>query len=216
MAMTLAVRTLVELSLKRCTKCERIKHLSDFQTERMGAGGVASKCKPCAKAARRAWLDGPAGEKQRENVRKWATANRDRKTATNKAWKLRNQERAREIERRSTRKRRATPEGKLKHRVSVNVRQCLLRQGRTKGGRTFDALGYSPAELLAHLERQFTKGMSWENMGEWHIDHIVPLASFELDSLESDAFKRAWSLPNLRPIWGTDNVRKHAKRMTLL
>jgi hypothetical protein len=83
-------------------------------------------------------------------------------------------------------------------------------------GRTFDALGYTPSELMAHLERQFLKGMSWQNMGEWHIDHIVPLAAFQVTSTDDDDFKRAWGLTNLRPLWAKDNLRKQDKRTHLL
>ena len=215
MAMAKSVRELVNRGVKKCTKCEEIKGLAEFHVCRLGAGGVASKCKSCASVLRRKWYEG-AAETQRRLVAEWAANNRDKKRAKDSAWKRANRDKCRESGRRSDAKRRATPAGKIAHRVSVNVRQCLLRQGRTKGGRTFDALGYTPAELMTHLERQFVKGMSWENMGEWHIDHIVPLSSFDLESLESGDFKRAWSLPNLRPMWGTDNVRKHAKRMTLL
>ena len=89
--------------------------------------------------------------------------------------------------------------------------------GRGKGGRTWAKLvGYSVEELRAHLERQFLKGMSWDNYGEWHIDHILPLASFEFDGPDNDEFRRAWALTNLRPLWSRDNIRKGAKRLLLI
>jgi len=75
---------------------------------------------------------------------------------------------------------------------------------------------YTMAELIAHLERQFTKGMSWDNYGEWHLDHILPLASFNIAGPESEDFKRAFSLANLRPLWGAENQAKSAKIVTLL
>jgi hypothetical protein len=215
MAMARSVRELLAFGVKRCTNCEAVKDVAEFHAARLGAGGVSAVCKACACDIRRQRYQGVA-ERQRLLVAAWAANNRERKRAANQAWRLANADRARETGRRSDLKRRSTPAGIIAHRVSVNVRQCLVRQGRTKGGKTFDALGYSPAELMAHLERQFVKGMSWENMGQWHIDHIIPLASFDMESLESDAFKRAWGLPNLRPMWGADNVRKHAKRETLL
>jgi hypothetical protein len=108
----------------------------------------------------------------------------------------------------------STPAGKLRNRVRARVRECL-RLG-WSGGKTFEALGYTIDELRAHLERQFVKGMGWHNMGEWHIDHIVPLSSFDIDSLESPDFRRAWGLANLRPLWATDNLQKQAKVLTLL
>lgn len=75
--------------------------------------------------------------------------------------------------------------------------------------------GFSLADLRAHLERQFTKGMTWErfNAGEIHIDHRRPLASFDLEDPEQ--FRAAWSLSNLQPLWAKANLSKGA-RITVL
>ena len=66
--------------------------------------------------------------------------------------------------------------------------------------------------LVLHIERQFLPGMSWENRSEWHIDHIVPLAS--ASSLEE--MERLNHFTNLRPLWASDNLSKGAKVETLL
>jgi hypothetical protein len=75
---------------------------------------------------------------------------------------------------------------------------------------------YSREDLISHLARQFAPGMSWDNYGEWHIDHIVPLKAFDIGALGDEQFRRAWALSNLRPLWGVENVRKSAKRVFLL
>ena len=72
-------------------------------------------------------------------------------------------------------------------------------------------LGYTTDELRAHIERQFIKGMSWDNKGMWHIDHIRPVASFDIQSVESEAFRDCFGLHNLRPVWSKENMRKGAK-----
>ena len=64
---------------------------------------------------------------------------------------------------------------------------------------TFDLLGYSALELKIHLESLFTEGMTWDNYGEWHIDHKKPVSSFESDTLPSIVN----ALSNLQPLWGT-------------
>ena len=69
-------------------------------------------------------------------------------------------------------------------------------------------LGYTTEELKQHLERQFKKGMNWENKGEWHIDHIVPVSSFNIESIDSPEFRACFGLANLRPIWADDNMIK--------
>lgn len=79
-----------------------------------------------------------------------------------------------------------------------------------------DILGYTVDELKHHLERQFLPGMSWANMGKWHIDHIVPLASFTFRDAGDPEVKRAGALTNLRPIWAHDNHVKKDKREFLI
>jgi hypothetical protein len=86
-----------------------------------------------------------------------------------------------------------------------------------KNGRSWEELvGYTTADLMRHLERQFLPGMTWENRCAWHLDHIQPLASFNFTTPSDPDFKAAWSLPNLRPLWACDNLRKSAQRTHLL
>jgi len=72
-------------------------------------------------------------------------------------------------------------------------------------------VGYSLDELKLHLESQFTEGMSWENYGKWHIDHIIPLSSFDIQNYDDKSFKKCWSLENLQPLWAEDNLKKSNK-----
>lgn len=102
----------------------------------------------------------------------------------------------------------------LKQRMRSALYKAL---GRGKlGRRTEELLGYTLAQLAEHLERQFKPGMTWENRGRWHIDHIRPLASFEITGPDDVAFKEAWALTNLRPIWAKDNLSKRHRRTHLL
>lgn len=86
-----------------------------------------------------------------------------------------------------------------------------IKRGSKFGRRTFDLLGYTVEELRAHLERKFQPGMSWENYGDWHIDHIRPLSSFSYETPNGEDFRAAWSLSNLQPLWARDNLIKGAR-----
>jgi len=87
----------------------------------------------------------------------------------------------------------------------------------SKGGRSWVGLvGYDLNALMRHLERQFVPGMSWDNYGEWQIDHIIPVASFDFEGTDDEDFRACWSLTNLRPLWQADNNAKRAKRLLLL
>lgn len=98
---------------------------------------------------------------------------------------------------------------RLNNNISTIIRRSI--HGR-KAGRKWESLvGYTLKDLVKHLEKQFTKGMSWENMGQWHIDHIVPVSAFNFSSPEHIDFKRCWALENLRPLWAKENISKNDK-----
>jgi hypothetical protein len=86
-----------------------------------------------------------------------------------------------------------------------------------KAGRRWEGLvGYTLDELMTHLERQFPKGMSWQNRDRWHVDHVIPMSSFGFRSATDESFKACWALTNLRPLWKVENLRKGARREHLL
>lgn len=100
------------------------------------------------------------------------------------------------------------------------MRSGILKSlGDKKDGNSWTTfVDYTVDELKAHLERQFLPGMTWENRGVngWHIDHILPIASFDYDRPDHPDFKACWALTNLRPMWGGDNIRKKDKRLFLI
>jgi hypothetical protein len=111
-------------------------------------------------------------------------------------------------------KRQDDPRFAVRQRMSAHINMSL-RDG--KEGRSWEALvGYTITDLMRHLERQFLKGMTWENRDQWHIDHIVPLKCFHYETADDPEFRAAWALSNLRPLWGRDNIVKSGKRQHLL
>ena len=71
---------------------------------------------------------------------------------------------------------------------------------------TMQLVGCSMVKLRRHIASQFTEGMTWANMGAWHIDHIVPCAAFDLSKPEHQ--QRCFNYKNLRPMWGGANISK--------
>lgn len=84
-----------------------------------------------------------------------------------------------------------------------------IKVGRSEIGRTVEALGYTTEEFRLHLEAQFRDGMNWANHGQWHVDHIKPLSSFDLTDPEQR--KAANALENLQPLWASENMAKGAR-----
>lgn len=104
---------------------------------------------------------------------------------------------------------------KLKRqRVDERLRVALKKGLRSKA--LEELLGYSVEDLRRHLERQFSRKMSWEAFarGDIHIDHRRPLSSFDLS--DPDQFSAAWALTNLQPMWAGDNIKKGNKLVVLL
>lgn len=100
------------------------------------------------------------------------------------------------------------PKNNITARFRILCRVYLKKKGFNGG---FRHLGYSGEELHRHLESQFTDGMSWDNMSDWHIDHIRPVASFNYTTTECEDFKKCWALSNLQPLWAEDNMSKGDK-----
>jgi hypothetical protein len=82
-------------------------------------------------------------------------------------------------------------------------------KGAGKSKRAMQLVGCSIAELKTHLEKQFKASMTWENYGEWHVDHIVPCCSFDL-RLAKDQ-QRCFHFSNLQPLWADENFKKSGK-----
>jgi hypothetical protein len=87
------------------------------------------------------------------------------------------------------------------------LNNCLKRMGKTKEGHTIDLLGYSSIELKEHIELLFIDGMSWDNHGEWHIDHKKAVSLFNKETHPSIVN----ALSNLQPLWAIDNIKKSNK-----
>ncbi len=89
------------------------------------------------------------------------------------------------------------------------MRYAVKSQSARRSRRTIELLGCTAEELAKHLESQFEEGMSWSNRSEWHIDHIIPVAVFDLNTDEGQ--RAAFHYTNLRPLWAQDNRKKSAK-----
>jgi hypothetical protein len=77
----------------------------------------------------------------------------------------------------------------------------------SKTNKTFEIVGCTPEFLKEHLEKQFVDGMTWENRGEWHIDHKIPLSSAKT---EEELYKLC-HYTNLQPLWAEENLKKGNK-----
>lgn len=130
-------------------------------------------------------------------------------------WRKDNPERAREIVRNSAKRNPQTGRNQKRRLRERSPEVCAARDmlkrilaltGEHKASRTEKAIGYTYHELRIHLESQFCDGMSWDNWGEWHIDHIHPVNLMVKQGITDP--KEINALSNLRPIWADENIRR--------
>lgn len=98
-----------------------------------------------------------------------------------------------------------TPKARMAAAVRTRLRSAL--KAKTQSTRAY--LGCTPEFFKKHIEAQFLPGMTWENFGKWHMDHIVPLSAFDLSDLRQVQIACNWT--NIRPLWAKTNLRKSSK-----
>ncbi len=113
----------------------------------------------------------------------------------------------RQQQREHARKRKKSdPEFAIKSHLRARLAD-LVRASRCKRNKSaIELTGASISELCRHLEKQFKRGMSWGNYGDWHIDHIIPCSKFDLTDPRQQSV--CFNYLNLRPCWAAENIRK--------
>ena len=96
---------------------------------------------------------------------------------------------------------------KLKNILRTRIYYFLKSKKFIKSKSTEELLGCSYSEFKAYFELMFIDNMNWDNHGEWHIDHIIPLDSAK--SEEDTIILCHYS--NLQPLWANENLIKSNK-----
>jgi len=95
--------------------------------------------------------------------------------------------------------------------LSKRYRKIIKCNNLRKSETTIESLGCSGKFFAEYIEKQFKPGMTWENYGSsgWHIDHIRPWASIDLNNPEEVKICRHYT--NLQPLWWWENIKKGGK-----
>jgi hypothetical protein len=145
--------------------------------------------------------------RQRIHVRKYrenrteAAIKRD--TKRNRQYRKANQS---VLEAKRRRRKKASPSLRIKDNLRTRIWKSVQAYGGKKSGSTEKLLGTTMDHFMAWVADQFDTGMSWTNYGEWHLDHIIPCAAFDLTQRPQQLI--AFNYQNLRPLWGHENIRK--------
>ena len=200
--------------MKICKSCNVEKPLDCFHKRSARPSGVASHCKECRKNKEKLRY-----EKKRDEIIKrqseYNSKNRDKINARQRQYNQENVEKRKSYAIKNKEKiaayvrerRNKDPLFNLASNIRRRLNYAFSVGGFTKKSKTNEILGCDWNTLVAHIEKQFVDGMSWENMGDWEIDHIIPYASAknECDVIRLSHYK------NLQPLWKRDNRKKSGK-----
>jgi len=202
------------VGLKKCTKCNEIKELSEFRY-RGDNKGYDPICNKCCNLARRFVVRLENEELFKQGLKRCATCKKVKKlskfypeseTNRNEGRLVRGS--CKKCENRKCNDRRATPQGRLNSAITSGINKSI----KDKNSRRWeDLVGYTLQELKARLESQFKDNINWDNYGKWHVDHIIAKYYFNFNSSKDGEFKKCWALDNLRPLWGKENISKSNK-----
>ena len=209
---------------KLCRKCNIVKPIVDFGRRNDRPCGVKSQCKACGREYQKirnkenpTYIQEYRQRKKDEITaysRKYYNANKDKINASSIKWMRSEQgkeyqrkysaENRKERTQKELKRRQNNPYLRLKHNLRHRVWKVL--KGLSKADTTMELLGCSVGDIKTHIELQFLPGMTWDNYGEWHVDHIRPCASFDLSDPEQQ--RECFNWKNLQPLWAEDNRAK--------
>ena len=163
------------------------------------------------KVADKKWRDSNK-EYMSNKSKTWYEQNKEHRKEYLKEYRENNVDKIKQIKRDYERNRKARdPLYKLISNFRTAIYQVLKESNVEKNKHYFDILQYTPEQLILHLENKFTDKMSWDNYGDWHVDHKLPITNYNIQEMGDSEFMKCWSLDNLQPMWGVDNIKKSNK-----
>ena len=179
------------MQTKTCNKCNEEKTIDNFAKQKDGKFGVRGDCKICRNKQMKKYQSCPTVKAAKQKYKKqYYKENREKiikQVVEDKRQRLKND-----------------PVYRTLHRQRSRIWDALKRN--IKSSSTMELVGCSIDKLKQHLESKFTEGMSWDNYGEWHVDHIKPCSSFDLT--QPDQQRQCFNYKNLQPLWAADNLSK--------
>lgn len=219
-------------TVKTCKRCLVEKPLTKFYKENTTKSGYKGICKVCSDTDKNNYKENNKEKvrlcNQRRHIRYYNSVGKYVK----KAYRQRNKdiiseksrlyrEKNRLIIQEKERQNRPKTRAYVRFRRQTNIQVKLATSLRNRLGSALRAkknkktnsaihlLGCTLTEVKEHIEKQFVEGMTWNNYGKWEIDHILPVASFDLRDEKQQ--KKCFHFTNLQPLWAEENRKKGCK-----
>lgn len=193
---------------KTCTRCKKSKNINLFSLDNSRKDKLSSICNQCNAEQSKEWRKINKNYHKKKS-KEYYINNTSKIKLSTKQYALQNPDKVKQYSKTRYEKNRNNPMKKLNSNMSSGI--WLSLNGNKKHRHWENLVGYTVDQLRVHLEKQFRGGMNWENQGKWHIDHKIPKVAFNFNCPDDIDFKKCWSLKNLQPLWGLDNIIKHDK-----
>jgi hypothetical protein len=184
---------------KICTKCKEQKNFSEFNVSSRNKSGLRFECRDCQKIC---YMSN--SEHYKEKRKKRYSEDREKELNRNRKYYENNKS---EIIQKLKEKKRIDKMLRISSNLRSRISQFVKSNKIHKDNKTMVMLGVDLNNFKKHLEENFSKGMTWENYGEWHIDHIIPLYYAKT----TEDLNRLCHYTNLQPMWGKENSSKRNK-----
>jgi hypothetical protein len=176
--------------MKQCSSCLLNKETECFYKHSKFKDGLRNQCKDCCIKKAKIYRNNNH-HKITTYQKNYSSLNKEKRAAQARNYRKNNKN------------------ARLAHNLRTRLNKAILNF--QKVGSAINDLGCSVEEFKIYIESKFDSKMSWDNYGlkGWHIDHIIPLSSFNLNDVNE--FKKATHYTNLQPMWAEDNLKKGNK-----
>jgi len=215
--------------MKKCRKCKVTREISNFSKDKSTKDNINNCCKLCNKQYRSEnndkikiylkeyyidnleYLTEYKKEYRINNIdviNKYKTDNNKSIKQRQKNYIINNRDKVNKKRRIYNKNRKQIdPLFKLTCSIRTLINVSIKGNGYSKKSRTYEILGCSFEDFKTHLENQFTDVMTWENAGQWHIDHIYPVSR----AIDEQHLIKLNHYTNFQPLWAEDNIKKGNK-----
>jgi len=206
---------------KICTKCKKEKELISFPKDKQKSCGYRRECKNCCKQYKEKNKDVLKTKQKiyisnnKEKIKQLKINYRNRnkeqvRLQKQKSYQKNKQKILKRKNEYTNQRKKTNPIFKLKCSIRTRIGNSFKQANKknfTKNSKTIEILGCDFQYFIDYISSKFTTGMSLENYGKWHLDHIIPLATAktELDIIRLNHHT------NFQPLWAKDNLMKHSK-----
>lgn len=217
---------------KRCCGCQKLLTLDNFHKHARSPDGYKARCKDCRNIENakhresnpeyyKKWQQ-EHQEERKIYAKEYCKNNKDKIAIQKKEYYSNNPNKKEEMKKykknwyevnkdKIMKNKKERYHNDLYFKIAYKLRNRFTNAIRNncKKGSAIKDLGCSIEEFKKYIENRFQSGMNWQNYGQWHIDHIIPLFNFDLTDREQ--VKKACHYTNLQPLWAEDNLKKSAK-----